>query len=594
MLGHALAAGGGDGGEVGVLLQQDADLVAAGLGGVGAQGGLHLDDGDVQALVRQVEGGLAAHLAAADDHHLVAQLVLAAVGVGGHNAVVGVEAGQGEHQGLGTHGDQHRVKLAAEHLGGGLAVQLHVDGPLAHLVDQIVLVGTQGILELHILGELQGAAQVILLLEQGDLMAPVEGGDGGLHAGGAAADDGHPLDPGGGGGEHLLPAGLVAHQGVDGAAEQVLIAVGVVAAHALDAGYHVVGPAVDGLFDGLRVGDQLAGHGEEVALALGDGVLGGLQALQAAHCGDRLVDFARLFEGLGQPQVGMIAHVLAGMGPGHVLLGDHAAGGLDDVAVILEDGGDADALLQVDAALGKLGGGHAHLKGHAAPGGLPAGVQNLHQIAAAVLGGAAILVGAAVGQGREELGHGDGVAEVEEQAVKAAHLQVGAHLSGGLLIALHFLHGDLLGDRGGLHHPVAGRAAQRRAGTPGGGQQAHDLHARQGPVGVDPGSQQGQAVLVVEGHGVPGAVLAVVHHVHRLGAAAVDHCRAGLGPVLEVSHGVLVGIELAVAGGVGGDGGGDDAVLKQYSVDPYRGEHMGKLLIHFHSPQTQNLIGYAG
>ena len=74
----------------------------------------------------------------------------------------------------------------------------------------------------------------------------------------------------------------------------------------------------------------------------------------------------------------------------------------------------------------------------------------------------------------------------------------------------HFLHGDLLGDRGGLHHPVAEQSSPAEAGTPGGGQQAHDLHARQGPVGVDPGSQQGQAVLVVEGHGVPGAVLAVV------------------------------------------------------------------------------------
>ena len=99
-------------------------------------------------------------------------------------------------------------------------------------------------------------------------------------------------------------AGLIADGGVDGAAEQVFIAVGVVAAHALDAGHHVVGVAVDGLLEGVRVGDQLPGHGEEVALAGGDGVLGGLQALQAAHGGDGLGDLAGLLKASASHRLG--------------------------------------------------------------------------------------------------------------------------------------------------------------------------------------------------------------------------------------------------------------------------------------------------
>ena len=86
---------------------------------------------------------------------------------------------------------------------------------------------------------------------------------------------------------------------------------------------------------------------------------------------------------------------------------------------------------------------------------------------------------------------------------------------------------------------------------------------------------------MVEGHRVPDAVLAVVHHVDGLGAAAVDHRRTGLGTVLKIGHGVLVGIELAIAGGVGGDGRHDDAVFKQCAVDADRGQNMGELLIHF-------------
>ena len=64
-----------------------------------------------------------------------------------------LKPGRGEHQGLGAHGDEDGVKLAVEHLRGSLAVQLDLNVPLAHLVDQIVLVGAQGVLELHVLGE---------------------------------------------------------------------------------------------------------------------------------------------------------------------------------------------------------------------------------------------------------------------------------------------------------------------------------------------------------------------------------------------------------------------------------------------------------
>ena len=352
-------------------------------------------------------------------------------------------------------------------------------------------------------------------------MAAVKGGDSGLHAGRAAADDGNALLLGGGGGEHLLGAGLaVADQRVDGAAEPMGIAVGVMAAHALDAGHHIVGMAVNGLVDHVRVGDELAADGEEIALAGGNGLFGGLKALQTAYGGDGLVDLAGLLESLGQPQVGVVAHMLTWVSPGHVLLGDHAAGGLDDVAVLLEDGGDADAFLHVDAAFGEFGGGHTHLKGHAALSGGAAGVEDLHQDRGSGSQWSRHIRrcgGWSAGSGTGPRGWSGQNGRAGSQSRTPAGCRTfrqwpaySASISSTVISWV--MGGDCI-----MRLPC--RTAQRGAGAPGAGQKAHDLHASLCAVGMDAGGQQGQAILVVEGHRVPGAVLAVIHHVDGLGAA---------------------------------------------------------------------------
>ncbi len=88
--------------------------------------------------------------------------------------------------------------------------------------------------------------------------------------------------------------------------------------------------------------------------------------------------------------------------------------------MVLDALADADALVNVDAALLKLGAGDADLDEQTLAHLGPDGVQNLDQIPAAVVGGAAVLVGALVGQGGEELGQGAGVAAVDQNGVKAA------------------------------------------------------------------------------------------------------------------------------------------------------------------------------
>ena len=345
------------------------------------------------------------------------------------------------------------------------------------------------------------------------------------------------------------------------------------AAHALDAGHHVVGVAVDGLLEGVRVGDQLPGHGEEVALAGGDGVLGGLQALQATHGGDGLGDLAGLLEGLGHMDVGHGRPEAAGMDPGHPLGVVHAGGDLEDVQVILDQLADADTFFNVDTALLKLGAGDADLDQKLLAHSGPDGVQNFNQIAAAVLRGAAVLVGTLVGQGGQELSQRHTVAGMDQNGVKAAVHQIGGSLSPLLLEGFHGLPGDLM----------AGGPAHDGAAVGDGialGENADELHGDFRPVEMDPLHQLHELVAVVGLIHVPGGVLAVVGDVlASFQAGHGDHAHSGPGPGFKKGHGVLRGIQLPIGQGMHGGGGGDNTVLKQDAADT-GGRHTVGIFVH--------------
>ncbi len=243
-------------------------------------------------------------------------------------------------------------------------------------------------------------------------MAPLLGHQGGLHAGGAATHYGHLLDAlhrlhqmGDG---VLRPGG-----GVDRALEVVAIDGGVMATHTLDAGGDVLSAASHTLFDEQRIGDQAAGHGDQVRLAGGQDFLGGVHRVNGPQGDDGHVELARLLESLSHIDVGHRGPEAAGMYPGHPLGVVHASGDLEDVQVVLDAFTDADALLNINAALLEFGARDAHFDKHLLAHLGPDGIQDFNQIAAAVVRRAAVLVGALVGQGGEELSQGTGVSAVD-------------------------------------------------------------------------------------------------------------------------------------------------------------------------------------
>ena len=149
-----------------------------------------------------------------------------------------LHAGDRQDQRLGADGHDHRV-IALNSFGGGPGVQLDLDAALVYLGNQPVHVILDRIFEGEVARLVEHAAQLAGGLKQGDLMPPLLGHQGGLHAGGAAAHHGHLLDAlhrlhqmGNG---VLQPGG-----GVDGALEVMAVDGGVVAAHALDAGGDVL------------------------------------------------------------------------------------------------------------------------------------------------------------------------------------------------------------------------------------------------------------------------------------------------------------------------------------------------------------------
>ena len=356
-----------------------------------------------------MQGGLAAHLAAADDDDAVAQGVLLAQHVNGDLGLV--HAGHRQDQGLGADGHDYRVK-SLDGVGGGLGVQLHGDVALVHLGDEPVHVILHRILEGEVARHVEHTAQLPGGLEQGDLMTPLPSHQSGLHTGRAAAHHGnllHPLHRLHQMGDGVLQPG----GGVNGALEVMAVDGGVVAAHALDAGGHVLPTARHALLDQQGISDEGPGHGDHVRLTGGQDLLCGVHGVNGPQGDDGHMELTGLLEGLRYADVGHGGPEAAGMDPGHPLGIVHTGGDLEDVQVVLDALTDADALLDVDAALLELGAGDADLDQQALAHLGPDGVQNLDQITAAVVGGAAVLVGALVGQGGEELGQGAGVAAVD-------------------------------------------------------------------------------------------------------------------------------------------------------------------------------------
>lgn len=270
-------------------------------------------------------------------------------------------------------------------LGGGLAVEPHLDGGVPHLFDQVIAEVGHVVLEPEAVSEqVELAAQLVAALEEGHLMAPGVGLQRGLQSGRAAADDRHLFNAAGGRellfvevaaigrihrADEIPGGGLVIQYGVgNGFAHGAVAAV-----VAADAGADVVRPAGPGLVGPLLVGDPLTAHEHIVRFAGGDDLLGQLRGVDAAHDAHGNLD-PGLFHLLGHGRIMAMGDKAGGMheaaGPG-VKTG--SGGDVDQVRQVLQLLDVIDSVLDLDAARGHLRAAHpqldedvaAHLLAHA-------------------------------------------------------------------------------------------------------------------------------------------------------------------------------------------------------------------------------------
>ena len=284
-------------------------------------------------------------------------------------------------------------------------------------------------------------------------MAAVGQDLGGLHAAGAAADD-HDLlylSRGDVAGIAVLPAPA----GVDRAAALVSLGTGgadvaeaVQAAHARGDILLLAPLALD---HHAVVGYEALGHGDYVRLAALYDVLGHLQGGDAADDGDRQLVAQSFLERRGRLNVAALVDVVARhvVAEGAVVGEDERSGGDAEHVYVLgrlfEEG---DALLDGSAAGDALVADDAHLYRDLALGHGVHGLQDLQGESPAVLGGAAVLVGALVPEGGEEAGEQVAVGEVGHD-----HVEAGLHAAlRGLHVVIdddvHLGAGDLVVESG--------------------------------------------------------------------------------------------------------------------------------------------------
>jgi hypothetical protein len=297
----------------------------------------------------------------------------------------------------GDAGGEHDLVVGREVFGTGGVVQAEVDAGLGERglvvvdeADELLLAGDAP-------GHAELAADLARGLEERDGVAALGGGQRRGEAGGAGAGNGD-APGGGGGGEGDL--GLVGGARVDEAGRDLelegVVEAGLVAG---DAGRDQVGAAGAGLFDEGGVGEEGAGHRDEVGVAGGDEALGHLRRVDAVGGDEGDGDLAHQLagdpgEGGARDRGGDGRH--AGLVPADAG-GEHVRAGLGHGA------GEADALVPGLAAVDEVEERDAVDEERVGADGRAGAADDLEGEAGAVLPGAAPGVGAAVGARGEEL-----------------------------------------------------------------------------------------------------------------------------------------------------------------------------------------------
>lgn len=518
--GDALVADLGDGG-----LEVDGHLVEhQGLTEVGGVRQRHVRGRDqvdgvlyhsrVLALEDQLERGLAAGLAAAEDDDLVADGLLLGQELGeGHGLL---KAGDGHLSGHGAGGDDDLVEAAERADVVDLGVEADLDAVAGDLLlvplDELLVV----LLEGHGRSGDEQSAQTVGLLEDDRLVAAALEHQGTFHTADAAADDGDLLRLGGR--DDLVLVVLHRRRGqgaagkVHGIPQRLQVVRALVLGHveaavvAADAGLYVLLAAFLDLDDPLGVDEVLAGDGDGVepaGLDLGRGDLG----LHLAGADDR--DVAVVLYVLNFRKVAVVGHVLRRMRPvpgvvGAVVAVEHVVAGflkqLDDLLGLSHVAAEFLELLAGDGALEevlRLGDdGVTQGDGEVRSGFLLDLLDDIGGEAQAVLQRAAVLVGTVVevrdGELVESVALVDGV---DLDAVDTGLAQELGGLAEGGDALLDLLNGQRLGLVVLL--PAVGRVG-------GGGAEVLGVHYRAGEL-ADDRVVKAHADHVGDGHGTSAA-----------------------------------------------------------------------------------------
>ena len=420
--------------------------------GLGAQLRQHLNDGNLLALFSQSQSSLAANLAAADEHNALTDLVDVLVALLCDHDVGAVGAGNRRNERICAHSSQNPIcLLCLDQLGGRLGVQNHLNAQLLHQVDLIVHELCKVILEGNLLGEYQLPAQTVGLLKDGNIMAALCSNDCSLHAGGAAADD-NDLLGGSGLGDQILQLVLAANGGVDRTCKGLGGGLGILqAVEALDAGDDLVFLTVTCLLGHLGIGNGTTGHRHEVSAASSQGLLNELGILECTQSQHRLRN-AQLLNLPGKAGIlsGLVEdggmHDGLGAGDGHI-----AGRDMCDINAVAGHAQELSNVLRLQLLVGigianlvsQLAAGDTVLDEDLVANSLADGVQDHHGEPAAVLEGAAELVGAMVEQRTHKTVNDQTVTTVDQDGVKAD--------CNGLLSNVGVILGDCLHGLTGQH-----------------------------------------------------------------------------------------------------------------------------------------------
>ncbi len=337
--------------------------------------------------------------------------------------------------------------------------------------------------------------------------------------------------------------------------------------------------AHQGFVDKFRVSELLPPHSHKVALPGGDGLLDLLRRVEATHGNHGDVDV--LFNSLRQIQIAAVLVEHGGKCLGVDVILIHAGGDVNQVNMILNDAGELNAVLQGHAALDALRTAHAVLDEKILSADLLDFIADHDGEPGAVLHAAAEFVGTVIEAGGNELIQQPAVAAVEVHHLEAQGFTYPGRfrpLGGGFLHHLHrhFLHlhpvfPDESGGADGIF--VAGNGVRVVHGP-----YMVELDGGNGSVGLDRLRQGHDALHVERRHGIFPDVQAMLvpPGVFVVDEALCDGHNGKSAPGFRfVNVDALRGGVTVVYNAVGGDGGGNDPVLKGQPADGHGGKHMG-------------------